>query len=103
MTSRSKLNRDKPYAVVRGGGDQRFLQDGHYFDHKGDVCGEVDPHFTKRPKRAAPAKPKSEKSKEDVLSRAADKLDMDNKTRVGNVQADAAKENAAARAAEENA
>lgn len=100
MTAKTKINWKKPYAVVRGGGESRYLQDGLYFDHKGDRCGDVDPQFMKK-KRTVHKPAKEPQSKEDVLARAADKLDLENSQQQSHN--DVRKENAAALAAEENA
>lgn len=113
----TKLDRSRPYGKVRTHrSDARYAQDGMYFDHYGNyLCLQDGVPVVKREEtpveapggkvNAAPAaKPKTKvrKASDDVLARASAKLGLD----VGAVPssvADAAKENARALAAEENA
>ena len=107
MTGKARLNKDKPYSQVRGQGEAKYLQDGHYYNFFGKLCGEVDPSFIPKRKKAAPAKSKpngKEESKEAILARATDKLgDFGGAGAVPQNVRDVAKENAEALAAEENA
>ena len=60
----AKLNKDKPYGVVSGGG---FEQDGKLFDSFGDEAGQP----AKPAKAAAPAKPAKAPSEVDKQIAAA--------------------------------
>lgn len=113
MSNKTKLNRNKQFSLVRGEGKAKYLQGDKFFDFEGVFCGQVDPTFIPKKaviKKERPLEP--EKSKEEILAEAADKLDLDNlgtsskKIVVGAVQQqqEDKKENAAAlKAEEENA
>jgi len=95
------LDESKPFALVRGDSKARYLQDGRYYDAEKRHCGEVPKAFI--PKKAPPPAPKRQNARDKALARAAEKLGDLGKAGVPKTIADAAKENAAAAAAEDNA
>jgi hypothetical protein len=111
-----KLDRTRPYGRVRTHRSQaRFAQDGMYFDHYGKyLCLQAGVPVEKPeeppvegpggklnvPEAKGKGKPKS--SSGDALARASAKLGI-NVGAVPSAVADAARENARALAAEENA
>jgi hypothetical protein len=96
-----ELDEKRSYAVVRGHDDARYLQDGRYFDVFKKHCGDAPAAFT--PKKAPPPAPKRQNAREKALARAAEKLGDLGKGGPPKTVADAARENAAAAAAEDNA
>ncbi len=61
-----KLDRNKPFGTVYGGGDHTYEQGGNYFDHEGELVGQEDTKSADAPKRMGrPPKVKDDISSED--------------------------------------
>lgn len=98
----AKLNTKKPYSRCVGNKKASFFQDGKYFDRAGVLVGDAPKAFVRGVKKLDEAA----ESKEDVLARAervAGNLDNTGGDTLVEPKSlvDAAKENAAALAAEE--
>jgi hypothetical protein len=107
MTRNIKLNRKKPSGVLYGHPSAAYLQDGRYFNRKGEYVGDL-------PGYAPPAKPKTrpvvsavdeaDSKKAAILARAAKALEAyGGDDGAPDEIRDARKENAKAAAAENNA
>jgi len=95
------LDESKPFAVVRGDNTARYLQDGRYFDcFKRYDRDAPKAHLTKK---VAPPPAKRQNAREKALARAAEKLGDLGQGGNPKTVAEAARENAAAAAAEDNA
>jgi len=99
-----KLDKSKEYSHIRGSKTQRrYQQDGRYFDHYGEYLGD-NPDRPKE-KSVTPSKPQAAKvspdqERKEALKKASAKLGA---APVPQELQDAAKENAQALAAEDNA
>ena len=106
MARNKPMDFDKAHGTVRAIGDNRgikYLQGDSYYNHAGEFVALVNPDAT--PVKKAPPVPQAAKKSEadkkrEALAAAADKLGLDT---VPESMKDAAKENAEAKAAEDNA
>jgi len=106
MPRNPEFDSSKPYATTRGIKNKagaKYVQDGKLFKVTGEYIGIAPGHDAPAPKaKAVPqaAKKSADAKKRDALASAADKLNLD---AVPASVKDAARENAEALAAEENA
>jgi len=106
MPRNPEFNPDKPYATTRGIKNKagaKYVQDGKLFKVTGEYIGIAPGHDAPAPKPAVvpqAAKKSEADKKRDALASAASKLNMDV---VPESVKEAARENAEALAAEENA
>lgn len=106
MATKTKdtLDRSKPFSVVRGGGDIRTIQDGKYYDFADEYVRDVDGAYLRGAAEAEPkavAQRKVESNVDTPAKKVVGSLNLSSAS--PKVVEDAARENARARAAEDNA
>jgi hypothetical protein len=107
MPRNKSMDFDKPYGTVRStkpNDPVKYLQGDSYYDHDGNFVRLVDPNAAPKPKTAPVPQAVKRKTEADLkreaLAAAADKLGLDT---IPQELKDAARENAEALAAEDNA
>lgn len=96
------LDKSKRFSYIRGTSERKYQQDGRYFDHYGEYVGDNPDRKKARPAPVVekPRELSAEEKRQAALASAADKLGGSG---VPQTLQDAAKENAEALAAEDNA